>query len=88
MFVGYSVNHANDVYCMLNLAAKGIINTRDVIWLGKYHKDWIVKKFPINERVNDDEDKLDDLNIQKGNQEVQQNASTSEKDDAIKKTVY
>ena len=30
MFVGYSVNHASDVYRMLNLETKGIINTRDV----------------------------------------------------------
>jgi hypothetical protein len=33
MFVGYSVDHANDVYQMLNLNTKRIINTRDVIWL-------------------------------------------------------
>ena len=40
-------------------------------WLGKYHKDWIVEKFPITESVNDDDDELDDLNIQKYNQELQ-----------------
>ena len=30
MLVGYSVNHASDVYRMLDLETKGIINTRDV----------------------------------------------------------
>ena len=89
MFVGYSVNHANDVYRMLNLETKGIINTRDVTWLGKYHKDWIAKKLPITESVNDDDDdELDDLNIQKGNQEVQQIVNTNEKDDQRNKKVY
>jgi hypothetical protein len=30
MFVGYSVDHANDVYRMLNLDTKGIVNSRDI----------------------------------------------------------
>ena len=54
---------------MLNLETKGIINSRYVTWIGKYHKDWIVKKFSITESVNDDDDELDDLKIQKDNQE-------------------
>jgi hypothetical protein len=39
MFVRYSVDHANDVYRMLNLNSKRIIQTRDVIWLEKRHND-------------------------------------------------
>ena len=79
MFVGYSVNHASDVYRMLNLETKGIINTRDVTWLGKYHKDWIAKKLPITESVNDD----DYLNIQYNNKEIQQTANRNEKKDDV-----
>jgi hypothetical protein len=33
MFIGYSIDHANDVDQMLNLDTKRIINTRDVSWL-------------------------------------------------------
>jgi hypothetical protein len=31
MFVGYSVHHVNDVYRMLNLDTKRIIQSRDII---------------------------------------------------------
>jgi hypothetical protein len=30
MFMGYSVDHSNDVFCMLNLKTRMIINSRDV----------------------------------------------------------
>ena len=43
MFVGYSVDHAHDVYRMLNLETNRIINSRDIKWLKLYHKDWINK---------------------------------------------
>jgi hypothetical protein len=41
MFVGYSVHHANDVYRMLNLDTKRIIQSRDIIWLNEAYQDWI-----------------------------------------------
>jgi hypothetical protein len=34
-FVWYSVDHTNDVYWILNLNSKIIIQGRDVFWLGK-----------------------------------------------------
>jgi hypothetical protein len=40
MFVGYSVNHSNDVYRMLNLHSKRIIHSRDIIWLDRNFKTW------------------------------------------------
>ena len=73
---------------MLNLETKRIINSRDVTWLGKYHKDWIFKKFLFAESINGDDDELDDLNIQKGNQEIQQIENTNEKDDVLNKKAY
>jgi hypothetical protein len=45
MFVGYSVYHANDVYRMLNLDNKSIIQSRNIIWLNEADNDWIEKKF-------------------------------------------
>jgi hypothetical protein len=46
MFVGYSVDHANDVYRMLNLNSNCIIQTRDVVWLGQLYNYWFKKKTP------------------------------------------
>jgi hypothetical protein len=39
--VGYAENHSKDVYRMLNLKTNAIINSRDIIWLKKMHKDCI-----------------------------------------------
>ena len=44
IFVGYTENHSKDVYRMLNLETNAIINSRDIIWLKKMHKDWIKNK--------------------------------------------
>jgi len=53
MFMGYSVNHAHDVYRMLNLDTKKIINSRDIIWLNQVYNDWRAKK--DNNQINDDD---------------------------------
>jgi hypothetical protein len=44
MFLGYSVNHAHEVYRMLNMETKYVINLRDIIWLNQVYNDWKVKK--------------------------------------------
>ena len=44
IFVGYAENHSKDVYRMLNLETNSIINSRDIIWLKKMHKDWLKNK--------------------------------------------
>ena len=44
MFMGYSVDHSNNVLRMLNLKTKNIINSRDVVWLGKNFKIWSKSK--------------------------------------------
>jgi hypothetical protein len=61
MFVGYSVNHAHDVYRM-HIETEMIINSRDIIWLNQMHKDWILKK--TNNQLNYDDDDGEDLMIQ------------------------
>jgi hypothetical protein len=35
VFVGFAVNHADDVYRLLNPKTKIIIKSRDVAWLNK-----------------------------------------------------
>jgi hypothetical protein len=45
IFVGYAENHSKDVFRTLNLETNAIINSRDIIWLKKMHKDWLKIKF-------------------------------------------
>ena len=37
MFLGYTADHSEDTYRMLNLETKKVILTRDVKWLNKMH---------------------------------------------------
>jgi len=56
MFVGYSVNHSNDVYRMLNLDSKRIIHSRDIIWLESNFKTWSRSKISTDKLDDDDND--------------------------------
>jgi hypothetical protein len=58
MFMGYSVDHTNDVFRMLYPKTRRIINSRDVIWLGKSFKIWSGTDPQSNK---DDIDDLGDL---------------------------
>jgi len=55
VFVGYSVDHANNVYRMLNLNAKRIIHSSDVVWLGKSYKEWLNNNIVAKDQVADDD---------------------------------
>ncbi len=55
IFVGYSVNHSNDVYRRLNLESKRNINSRDVIWFERNFKTWSTSKIS-NEKLDVDDD--------------------------------
>jgi hypothetical protein len=72
MFVGYSVDHAHDVYCMLNLETTHVIISRDINWLKLYHKNWISKSNHVERIANDDDDDdvIESLMIQKVKNEV------------------
>jgi hypothetical protein len=54
VFVGYAVNHADDVYRLLNPKTKNIIKSRYVVWLNKSYGTWIESK--IDTSVSDDSD--------------------------------
>jgi hypothetical protein len=56
MFVGYSVNHANDVYRILNRDTKRIIQSRDLIWLNEAYYDWIDRKVSQKKETDDEDD--------------------------------
>jgi hypothetical protein len=65
MFVGYSLHHANDVYRMLNLDTKRIIQSRDIIWLNEAFQDWIDRKVSQKKETDDeDDDVIANLKIQ------------------------
>jgi hypothetical protein len=53
IFMGYSVDHANDVYQMFNFNTKRIIHSRDVVWLGKSYKNWMITNVPSKEEYDD-----------------------------------
>jgi hypothetical protein len=55
MFVGYSVHHANDIYRMLNLYTKSIIQSRNIIWLNETYHDCIERKISQKEEVDDED---------------------------------
>jgi hypothetical protein len=68
MLVGYSVHHANDVYRMLNLDTKRIIQSRNIIWLNEAYHDWIDRKVSQKEEIDDeDDDVIANLKIQEVN---------------------
>jgi hypothetical protein len=65
MFMGYSVNHAHDVYRMLNMETKYVINSQDIIWLNQMHNDWNAKKVKTYDEDDGDnaiEPKINEIN--------------------------
>jgi hypothetical protein len=53
MFVGYTEHHSRDVYRMLNLTTKSIINFQYIIWLNNTYGEWKNNKTTIS-TVGDD----------------------------------
>jgi hypothetical protein len=59
MFMGYSINHAHDVYRMLNIEMKKIINSRDIIWTNTVYKDRKAQKDKKKSEVDDEDDAVE-----------------------------
>jgi hypothetical protein len=59
MFMGYSSNHAHDVYRMLNIETKKIINSWGIIWMNTFYKDWKDQKDKKKSDVDDDDDAVE-----------------------------
>jgi hypothetical protein len=89
MFVGYSVHHANDVYRMLNLDTKMIIQSRDIIWLNEAYHDWIDREVSQKKEIDDeDDDVIENSKIQEGNIFQNKLSSVQNHDDLKKKKIY
>jgi hypothetical protein len=63
MMLGYTDNHAKDVYRMLNLETNRILLTRDIIWLKKMYGAW---KTSDADNTSDDES-INNLELQATN---------------------
>jgi hypothetical protein len=85
MLVGYSVYHANDVYRMLNLDTKSIIQSRDIIWLIEAYHNWIEEKVSQKKEIDDeDDDFIANSNFQ-GINILQNTLKSSQDQDELKK---
>jgi hypothetical protein len=56
MFMGYSINYAHDVYSMLNIETKKIINSWEIVCMNKVYKDWKDQKDKKKSQVDDEDD--------------------------------
>jgi len=86
MFMGYSVDHSNDVFRMLNLSTKRIINSRDVIWLNRNYKNWSKTDSQHSEdNINDDFDNL--FSVPKARVQINED-NQQELDERVKNKLY
>jgi hypothetical protein len=69
MFMGYSVDHSNDVYRMLNLETKSIIHSRDVVWLNKSLTEWFSSESTSKDQSDYEDDEEFIERIKKLNRE-------------------
>jgi hypothetical protein len=66
MYIGYYIHDTNDVYRILNLDTKSIIQSRDIIWLNEAYHDWIERKVSQS-KENDENDIIANSKIQEVN---------------------
>jgi hypothetical protein len=79
MCIGYSVHHTHDVYRILNIGTKKVINSQHIVWLNQVYHDWKVQKMKKN--VEDDKDETMELKVQatnKDQEEVQEEKTSDE----------
>jgi hypothetical protein len=79
VFAGYDVNHADDVYRLLNLTSKHIIKSRDVVWLGKSDGDWQRSKVSSNFKDDNSDNETDNLKNQSKEETTSVDTSKDEK---------
>jgi hypothetical protein len=88
-FVEYSVHHAKDVYRMLNLDTKSIIQVRDILYLNESYHSWIEKKVSQKKEIDDeDDDVIANSNIQEVKDGQDKLSSVQDQDELKKKKVY
>ena len=78
MFIGYSKDHKEDVYHMLNISTLKVKNTHNVIWLNKSYREWkgikgySLHEFEVIKKPSSDTDSSDSV--------TNANKTTAEKD--------
>ena len=56
IFMGYSVDHSNDVYRMLKMETKKIILSRDIVWLNRSYTEWISSRSILKDESEYEDD--------------------------------
>jgi hypothetical protein len=89
MCVEYSVNHSNNVYRMLNLDTKRIIQSCDIIWLNEAYHDWVERKISQKKEIDDeDDDVIANSKIHEVNYGQDKLRSVQDQDELKKKKIY
>jgi hypothetical protein len=90
VLVGYAVNHADDVYRVLNPTTKIIIKSRDVLRLNNKYETWIKSKKEDTSVSNDSDGQVEILKdkheIEKSSSEVPVDGKNVRIEMALKET--
>ena len=81
LFVGYSTQHAGDVYGLLNPKTSRVIHSRDVKWIGKMWVDFY--KIKMIDRASGYVDPDEDFQLEEEeDQDIEEEESKPEEDDS------
>ena len=78
LFVGYSTQHAGDVYRLLNLKTNRVIHSRDVKWIGKTWAEFY--KIKMVDRASGYVDPDEDFQLEEEDQDIGEDDSEPEDD--------
>ena len=78
LFVGYSTQHAGDVYRLLNLKTNRVIHSRDVKWIGKTWAE--LYKIRMVHRASGYFDPDEDFQLEEEDQDIDEEYSEIEED--------
>ena len=79
-FVGYSTQHAGDVYRLLNPKMSRVIHSRDVNWTGKTWAE--LCKIKMIDRASGYVDPDEDFQLEEEDQDIDEEESEPEEDDS------
>ena len=77
LFVGYSTQHAGDVYRLLNLKTNRVIHSRDVKWIGTIWAEFY--KIKIADRASGYVDPDEDFQLEEEDQDIDKDDSEPER---------
>ena len=80
LFVGYSTQHAGDVYRLLNPKTSRVIHSRDEKWIGKIWAEFY--KIKMIDRASGYVDPDEDFQLEEEDQEVEEEESEPEEDES------